>query len=403
MTEQLHYENVYLAEWNARIVERIKQDGKNALILDKSAFYPTGGGQPHDSGEISGNPVIEVYKRDDGAIIHLVENDFQLEDEVVCLLDWQRRFDFMQHHTAQHILSQSLLHLFHAETIGFHLTEANATIDLDRILDDQQVTEAVSLANSVVMSNVAVESTWIHQNELTGVRVRGVAPREIVRVVRVGKFDATACGGTHVRFTGEIGLIQVLRYQRRSKSMRITFVCGERATKDYKEKNLILNELSAIATRSFLELPHAYKEQRAEIKNLKRQIRKYQNAFTQKEACELVKYASKVKGTHLITKVFSENDEINIQKLAKYLQNHFQCIALLARSGKEAQLLFSSIDVADQILSNAMKTALDQFPNSEIAYQGKHASQSKPFIATDAELQGALETARLVILTEIQS
>ena len=403
MTQQLHYENAYLAEWEARIVERIKQDGKNALVLDKSAFYPTGGGQPHDYGEISRNPVIEVYRRDDGAIVHIVENDFHTEDDVVCFLDWQRRFDFMQHHTAQHILSQSFAHLFQAETIGFHLTDINATIDLDRILEDQQITKSVSLANSVVMSNVAVESTWVHQNELGDVRVRGVAPREIIRVVRVGEFDATACGGTHVRFTGELGLIQVLRHQRRSKSTRITFVCGERALKDYKEKNQILNDLSSIATRSILELPLAYKEQQVEIKNLKRQLRKYQNTITQKEACELVKYALKVNDTHIITKVFSENDEINIQRLAKYLQNNFQCIALLAKSGKEAQLLFSSTEIMDEKLSEVMKTALDEFPNSEIAFQGKHTSQSKPFIAKDAELQKALGTARLVILTEIQS
>ena len=403
MTQQLHYENAYLAKWIARIVQRIKHDGKNALILNKSAFYPTGGGQPHDCGEISGNPVFGVYQRDDGAIVHIVENDFHTEDDVVCLLDWQRRYDFMQHHTAQHILSQSFTHLFQAETIGFHLTEVNATIDLDKILDDEQIAESVSLANTVVMRNVAVESTWINQKELGDVRARGVSQREIMRVVRVGEFDATACGGTHVRFTGELGLIQVLRHQRRSKSTRITFVCGERALKDYKEKNLILNDLSSIATRSILELPHAYKEQQVEIKNLKRQLRKFQNTFTQKEACELVKYATKVNDTHIITKVFSDNDEINIQRLAKYLQNNFQCIALLAKSGIEAQLLFSSTNVMDEILSKAMKIALDKFPNSEIAFRGKHASHSKSFIAKDAELQEALETARLVIFTEIQS
>ena len=305
MTERLYFDDSYLCEWNARIVERTLLEQKAAVILDRSAFYPTGGGQPHDRGEIAGCSVVDVCAREDGAVLHVLAHAAPLADEVACALDWPRRLDLMQHHSAQHILTQASERELGAATIGFHLTEDNATIDINRLVEDDQVDAILALANQIVMENRAIHCAWFARDELAGVRMRGVGAREWLRVVNIADFDVTACGGTHVRATGELGLIQITRRQQRGESTRLTFVCGERAFQDYTAKTAILRQLSVAATRPMSKLPAAFARQREEINGLKRQVKRVQSLLIEREVRDLLGAAETIGSLRVLGKVYS--------------------------------------------------------------------------------------------------
>ncbi len=393
MTERLYFDDSYLCEWNARIVERTMLEEQAAVILDRSAFYPTGGGQPHDRGEIAGCAVVDVRARVDGAVLHLLAKAAPKADKVACALEWPRRLDLMQHHSAQHILTQACVRELGAATIGFHLTKDNATIDLDCVVDDAEIDAALALANQIVMENRAIHCAWFTGAALAGVRMRGVGTRERLRVVEIAGFDATACGGTHVRATGELGLIQITRRQQRGESKRLTFVCGGRALRDYRAKNAILQQLSVAATRSMSELPAAFARQREEIQRLKRQVKRMQSLLIEGETRDLLAAAETMGSLRVVGKAYPVTAEFDLHQLAGRLQAHSDCVALLGRAGEAAQLLFVFGEAGPELLQSGMVAALALLPGAELAFVRGERAQSKLFEATEGDLEVALTAA----------
>lgn len=398
MTERLYWHDAYLRRWHARVVERREVAGKVALILDRSAFYPTGGGQPHDRGVIGGAPVADVQALDDGVIAHILAQEAPAAAEVVCELDWPRRRDFMQHHSAQHILTRACEKELGAATIGFHLTETSATIDLDGEPDEEGIEKARALANRIVMENRPIRADWrSDEAALAEVRMRGVARRERLRVVEIEDFDATACGGTHARATGELGLIQITRRQARGKATRLTFVCGARALRDYSEKSALLRQLATAATRSMAELPAAFNDQREEIQRLRRQLKRNRATLMEVEARELRQHAIRLSEIPVVWKVYPEDSVVDLSALADQLEAEGGCLALLARAGDAAQLLFVADEKDQQWREAAMKAALAWIPGAELAYRNQRRALSKPFRASAALLRSAMKAALAVI------
>jgi len=246
-TKRLYYDDSYLRHFTAQVVESTKVKGRPAVILDRTAFYPTSGGQPHDRGLINGIPVINVIERKDGTVVHVLEEP--LPGEVTTVegeIDWERRFDHMQQHTGQHILSQACLQRLKAETVGFHLGADYATIDLNKApLSEKKLEAAEALANAVVFANRPVVARFVSKEELAAMPLRKPPAVEgPIRIVTVEGFDWSPCGGTHVRATGEVGVIKIVRYERRGAETRLTFLCGERAWRDYHQKNRLLRRLA---------------------------------------------------------------------------------------------------------------------------------------------------------------
>jgi alanyl-tRNA synthetase len=245
MTERLHHHDSYLTEFRARIVERAA-DGCR-LYLDRTAFYPTSGGQPHDTGSIAGVPVIDVVDEDD-RILHVTAQPVAA-DEVDCLIDWRRRFDHMQQHSGQHLLSAVLVELYSIATVGFHLGEENSTIDVaTAALDSQQVARIVQRANEVVFENRPLSVSFEQNSD--ALDLRKPSEREgLLRIVSIADYDHSACGGTHVRATGEIGPILVRKLEKIRNTVRIEFLCGNRAVRraqaDYEALSKIGRLLSA--------------------------------------------------------------------------------------------------------------------------------------------------------------
>ncbi len=242
MTERLYYSDCYLREFHARVVER----AGDLVYLDRTAFYPTSGGQPADTGSIAGVPVTEVFEEGE-RIAHRVTAPVETDD-VVCRIGWERRFDHMQQHTGQHLLSAVFAAVHGAQTLSFHLGAESATIDLDkRALDASAIRTAEERANAAVFENRAVAISF----EDAGATVlRKPAAREgVIRVVTIEGLDRSACGGTHVRATGEIGPILIRRLDRVRDSLRVEFLCGRRAVRraraDYDALTGVAQMLSA--------------------------------------------------------------------------------------------------------------------------------------------------------------
>ncbi|MFN2218981.1 MAG: alanyl-tRNA editing protein, partial [Anaerolineae bacterium] len=217
MTDRLYYDDPYLTRFPARVVESLEWEGQPAVVLDRTAFYPTGGGQPTDVGvlregastdSVDAVPVIEVVERpEDGEVVHVLARQLDAR-EVKGEVDWTRRFDLMQQHTGQHILSAVALEALGANTVGFHLSDEYATVDLDRApLTVKDLSEVEDLANSIVFENRQAIARFVPDEEVPSLPLRKALVHEgPVRVVEIPGLDCSACGGTHVRSTGEVGL-----------------------------------------------------------------------------------------------------------------------------------------------------------------------------------------------------
>ena len=262
MTERLYYADSYLRDFNARIVELA--EGGRRVYLDRTAFYPTSGGQPHDTGRLNGVELTDVV--DEGErVAHLLAGAVT-GTEAVAQVDWPRRFDYMQQHTGQHLLSSVLSDLFGFPTVGVHFGEQSSTIDLDGPgLTPDQIRQAEDRCNEIVVENRAVEVSYEDAQGVLALR-RPSQRTGTLRVVSIRNLDRSACGGTHVRATGEIGAILLGKIERVRKGARVEFLCGARSVRRAQGEHELISRLAAEFSASPFELPALVQGLRGEIK-----------------------------------------------------------------------------------------------------------------------------------------
>ena len=231
-TTRLYYTDSTVTEFAAVVVATEPTDGGLAVRLDRTAFYPTSGGQPNDTGSLGSGRVVDVVDREDGTVWHLVAAAPALPvgETVHGRVDWPRRFDHMQQHSGQHVLSAAFARLCAARTVGFHLGERASTIDFDRPLSPEQVSAGESAANVVVWDDRMVTVRFVRAAEAARLELRKPSSRTgRIRLVEIERCDLSACGGTHVGRSGAIGIIAVSSTERFKGGTRVGFVCGERA------------------------------------------------------------------------------------------------------------------------------------------------------------------------------
>jgi alanyl-tRNA synthetase len=241
MTERLYYADSYLARFTARVLET-DESGRRA-VLDRTSFYPTSGGQPHDLGTLNGLALLEVI--DDGdKVIHVLDGRVEVGSEVAGEIDWPRRHDHMQQHSGQHLLSAVFEELFGCQTLSFHLGTAASTIDISAVaLDAAQLLAAEERANALVCDNRPLAVSFEDAAQVQGLR-KETGRAGILRIVSIEGCDRSACGGTHVRATGEIGPILLRKVEKIRGSVRVEFLCGMRAVRRSREE---FSALSAVA------------------------------------------------------------------------------------------------------------------------------------------------------------
>jgi alanyl-tRNA synthetase len=283
MTQRLYYTDSYLREFHASVVERA-DDGRRAY-LDRTAFYPTSGGQLFDTGRLGGIEVTDVV--DEGERIAHVLSGPLAEGPTVGQVDWPRRFDHMQQHTGQHLLSAVLADLFGYQTISVHFSEETSTLDLENgKLTQEQLDRAEERANEIVVENRPVDVSFEEAGSAGALRKpsdRGGT----LRVITIRVVDRSACGGTHVRATGEIGSVLVRKAERFRKGIRVEFLCGGRAVRRARADHELLLQLAGKFTSSPQELPQLVEAQRQELKEANSARREVQAALDLCRAREL--------------------------------------------------------------------------------------------------------------------
>lgn len=361
MSQHLYYEDAYTQQFAANVVAQVADQGRRAVILDRTYFYPTSGGQPFDTGTLNGTAVVDVSLRDeDGAALHWVADEVALGG-VTAVIHWPRRFDHMQQHTGQHILSQAFIQTAAAPTVSFHLGDDSVTIDLDiATLTEAQVTAAEALANQIVWENRPLRIRFVTLAEAQQLNLRKIpaAQNGTLRLVEIDRFDLTACGGTHVAQTGAVGLIKVIRQERMRGLTRIVFCCGGRALADYRLKNEIANGLTAQLTTGYTDLLPAVARLQEELRQAGRLIKKQETMLLTAVAQQLLAGAEQAGETAVITQVFSDQDPAYLRGLSSMLTAQPGVVVLFGLAGDKSYLLFSRAADAPGEMNRLLAAAL---------------------------------------------
>ncbi|NDJ34278.1 MAG: alanyl-tRNA editing protein [Chloroflexi bacterium] len=331
---RLYYDNPTLIEFDAHVREHLMlDDGQPAVVLDRTAFYPTGGGQPHDTGTLNDVRIVDVQSREDGSVLHVLETALHAET-VRGRVDWDRRFHHMQHHTGQHILTQAFVQLAKAHTVGFHLGTESITIDLDVAdMPDAMLAEVEDLVNRIIVEDRPVTASIIDPQEAEDIRMRRMPDRLLtggLRVIEVADFDRTACGGTHVTRTGQIGLLKILKTERRGDTTRVEFRCGGAALNDYRHKHTLLTALALELTCAVEDVPAIVARLRDDLEAVHKALKAARADLVEVEAARMLAEAETFGAARLVIGVLPDHDGGDLRALASALTTHDDVIVLLA-------------------------------------------------------------------------
>ena len=356
-TERLYYDDPYLLEFDAKVVEAKIIDNRVALILDKTAFYPTSGGQPNDQGTIDGVKLLDCFEEEDsGKIIHVIERHITAQT-VHGRIDPDRRLDHMQQHSGQHVLSQAFVELYNWPTLSFHLGSVSCTIDLPAdSIPRQQVEQAEDLANRIVRENRNVGVRYVTHENIAEAGLRKATERTgDIRVIDIAGYDRSACGGTHVRLTGEIGPILILGSERAKKQTRVEFICGLRVLKYARQANRTLESISQTVSAAPFETAAAVRTLWDEHQNARRRIEDLESELMNYEAAQFPVNDGFAVAT------FKNRGIEKLKLLAAKICLRPSTVALLADEGDQLRVVFArSSDLAVDA-AGALKKTLDRF------------------------------------------
>jgi alanyl-tRNA synthetase len=368
MTERLYYTDSHLTDFTARIlhVEPLTET-RIAVRLDRTAFYPVGGGQPHDTGTLDAHTIIECTSDDgDDTITHIVEltrdaAPLAVGAEITGQVNWSRRFDLMQQHTAQHILSRAFLNLHDAPTGGFRITPTYSEVDI-KLADptDERIHAALALANKIVWENRAIKIDFMSPGQAAARGIRGRFERAgTLRIVEIDDYDFNPCGGTHTRATGAVGMIFITATEAAKGMTRLTFVAGARALDDYTKADHTARAVAALFSVSRDDAHAAARRLADEHKTLQRRARELTELAADAEAAKLVnETAPRADSTRVITRIFTDRDAAALRTLAQAIAKHTQTVALLAcTEGETARLVFARSTDAHADMNQLLREA----------------------------------------------
>jgi alanyl-tRNA synthetase len=349
---RLYYTDAYQSTFTATVLDVLETDGRPAVVLDRTAFYPSSGGQPFDTGLLNDTPVVDVVDLEDGRVAHVVSRPLSPGAAVEGRVDWARRFDHMQQHTGQHVLSAAFERLHQARTISFHLGSAGSTIDFAVPLGADAIAAAESEANRIVWEDRLVTVRFVSGEDAARLPLRKEPSRDgTLRLVEVDDYDLSACGGTHVARTGAIGIIAVAGAERFKGGTRVEFLCGGRALARFRA----LRETVAGAVRvlSVLpdELPSAIERQQAELKAQRQTIKAQQERLASYDAAALADGAEPVGSSLVVFHAVAGADAVSLKALAAAIVTRDTHVAVLVGDGSPMPIVVArgtqaSVDAA---------------------------------------------------------
>ncbi len=409
MTDRLYYNNSFFYDFVAALEEaRTLADGRTAVVLDRTAFYPTSGGQVFDTGWLELEPldeargkflpklrVAEVVEEEDGTILHIVEGAIPTGAvRVRGFIDVDRRSDHMRQHTGQHVLSAAFVELFNMPTVSFHMGEESCTIDLEtKSLSMEQTRQGEQRANQVVLENreVCMRSVTVEQARELGVRKIPPAERDKLRLIDIKDFDLCACGGTHVRATGQIGAILIRKVEKVKQGVRVEFVCGERAVAHARRDYQTLSEAGALLSTHIWEVPAQIAKTLDEGKSAAKAQHKLLEEIAELRA-ESILHARRDEGSvRVVGEVFAERDLTFVKLLAQKLTKSPNVIALLGAGAGQAALVFAQTPGLASDMGALMKETM-----TELGSRGGGAKDMAQGGVPDAsQLQSVIDAASI--------
>ena len=360
-TERLYYTDCYLREFEARLLRSEAAPNGFKVYLNRTAFYPASGGQPADFGTIAGSEVLDVV--DEGEeIAHLLRQPPQGEN-VTGKIAWPRRFDHMQQHTGQHILSAAFEKTGDYKTVSFHLGEESSSVDLDSDrLGSKQLEEAEDAANQVLFEDRPVRISFQPAGDASRMDLRKPTSREgEVRLVEVEGFDLSACGGTHVNRTGAVGLILLRKVERMKGLTRVEFLCGGRALRQARRDFKLLSEAALLFSAAPETLPELIVKQGQELREEARGREKLLERLAEYQAREMWQAAAVVGGRHVVRQVFPAEEAGRVKMLAHALAKLPAAVALLGVKGQLTKLFFAQTSGGTSDMGNVIKQTLAKF------------------------------------------
>jgi alanyl-tRNA synthetase len=357
MTTRLYYHDSFLYDFDAEVRE-VLDSPRPALILDRTAFYPTSGGQVFDTGWITSNSgaklrVTEVADMENGRVVHYLEaplHDSQREalkpgTRIRGQIDAARRRDHMQQHSGQHVLSAAFIRLFNVPTVSFHIADDYCSIDLDTpALTKEQIESAERLANEIILENRAVDIRFVTRDEAGKLGLRKLPPteRDELRLIDIRDFDVTACGGTHVAQTGQIASVLLRKVENVRQGWRVEFVAGQRAVSTARRDFTALTETAALFSAHIYDVPHQARKSVEEIRSLRKQREQSLEELAAAQAAALLTETPEANGRKLVVRTLADRDlnfvKLLAQKLTRLSTN---AVALLATTSPQPSLIFA--------------------------------------------------------------
>ncbi|NQX58405.1 alanyl-tRNA editing protein [Paenibacillus qinlingensis] len=335
MTKKLYYVSAYQQEWQTTITQKIEREDGHYVLLEETAFYPHGGGQPCDAGEINGIPVMDVLLEEDD-VLHKLER-MPEGTSATCTIDWQLRFDHMQQHSGQHLLSAVCRDLFEANTVSFHLGTDYCTIDVETLdLEPMKLAAIETEVNRKIYENRLISSYIVTPEELAQLPlVKQPKVTKDIRIVEINGVEYNACGGTHVSSTGEIGMIKLLKTEKQKGNTRIYFLCGFRALAEFNENVKILGALSGKFNTGKDEIMDRIEKWEYEHKLVQTELAGLKEKLDEYLAQELL-----VESQEIIARQFEEKSLKDIQSLATKVASKTD-LPILFLSTSENKVVFA--------------------------------------------------------------
>jgi alanyl-tRNA synthetase len=397
MTDRLYYHDSFLYDFDARVVEGLTLDGKHAVVLDRTAFYPTSGGQVHDLGMLTADgqqiAITEVADEEDGRILHFAAAPLSAGTQVHGSVDAVRRRDHVQQHSGQHVLSAAFIRLFNMPTVSFHMGEESCTIDLETSgLSVAQAQKAELLANDVIAEDRFVSIRFVPLEEARQLGLRKLPPKQTgdLRLIDITDFDLTACGGTHVRATGQIGSILLRKIEKVKQGVRVEFVCGLRAVNTARRDYNTLTEAGALYSSHIYDVPEQVRKSLAESKAAGKAQHKLLEELAELYSERLLAQAAG--SPQVIAQFFPDRDATFIKLLAQKLTaGKSAVIALLASGSGQPTMVFAQTPGQKSNMGQLMKDAMAQLGgrgggSADMAQGGLPATS-----ATSAQIEAILK------------
>ena len=342
--QSLYFEDPYRYEFEAQVKQVISlPDGRPGVILDQTYFYPTGGGQYHDTGTLGETAVIDVITDDElGKTIHVLDRELPL-GFVKARIDKERRFRHMQHHTAQHLLTQCFIRLFDLETVSAHINGyAPSHLDIPVLdLTKDQLDQAEDLANQVIYENRQVKTYFVMGNQIQSVPLR--RPPKVtgnIRIVEIDSYDYSACGGTHCYKTGEIGVVKIVKSEHQNQKTRVHFVAGSQALSYFRAYFDLVMDLSGQMSTHPQEVVEAVQRQADQLKSTQKELDVLRQELLVSEARELAANGETIGSHRLVLASFEDRPITELRFMASQFQRMEGVIALLATyDGRKVSLV----------------------------------------------------------------